>query len=301
MSAVPRQATPQAAATMPTAQPQSRRRTRRRRDWWVYGCYAVLALFLLWVLVPILQVALNSFKTENDIFTSKPRVTFHPTLSNYHTVFGQLAFLHYLLNSTIVAVGTTVLSLVVGVPAAYALARLPVPGREWWAGGILFTRMAPAVALVVPIFVIFDRLQLLGTYWALILADTTFNLPIVIWLMRGFFEEVPVELEEAAVVDGTSRFGAFTRVALPLVTPGLAASAVLCLLFSWNEFLFALVLSNSQTQTVPIGVAGFVGTVSIDWGGSSAAAVIAMIPVFVLGLLAQRFLVRGLTLGAVKG
>src|SRR5690242_1652581 len=117
--------------------------------------------------------------------------------------------------------------------------------------------------------------------------------------MRGFFEEVPVELEEAAVVDGTSRFGAFTRVALPLVTPGLAASAVLCLLFSWNEFLFALVLSNSQTQTVPIGVAGFVGTVSIDWGGSSAAAVIAMIPVFALGLLAQRFLVRGLTLGAV--
>lgn len=301
MTAVPRQATPQAAATKPAAEPQSRRRVKRRRDWWVYGCYAVLVLFLVWVLVPILQVALNSFKTENDIFTSTPRASFHPTLSNYHTVFGQLAFLHYLLNSTIVAVGTTVLSLVVGVPGAYALARLPVPGREWWARGILFTRMAPAVALVVPIFVIFDRLQLLGTYWALILADTTFNLPIVIWLMRGFFEDVPVELEEAAVVDGTTRFGAFIRVALPLVTPGLAASAVLCLLFSWNEFLFALVLSNSQTQTVPIGVAGFVGTVSIDWGGSSAAAVIAMIPVFVLGLLAQRFLVRGLTLGAVKG
>lgn len=298
---MPRQATPQAAATQSADRPRLRRRPKRRRDWWVYGCYAVIVLFLIWVLVPILQVALNSFKTENDIFTSTPRVTFHPTLSNYHTVFGQLAFLHYLLNSTIVAVGTTVMSLVVGVPGAYALARLPLPGREWWARGILFTRMAPAVALVVPIFVIFDRLQLLGTYWALILADTTFNLPIVVWLMRSFFEDVPVELEEAAVVDGTSRFGAFTRVALPLVTPGLAASAVLCLLFSWNEFLFALVLSNAQTQTVPIGVAGFVGTVSIDWGGSSAAAVIAMVPVFILGLLAQRFLVRGLTLGAVKG
>jgi multiple sugar transport system permease protein len=301
MTAVPRQATPHAAATRPADRPPPRRRVRRRRDWWVYGCYAVVVLFLIWVLVPILQVALNSFKTENDIFTSTPRVTFHPTLTNYHTVFGQLAFLHYLLNSTIVAVGTTVMSLVVGVPGAYALARLPLPGREWWARGILFTRMAPAVALVVPIFVIFDRLQLLGTYWALILADTTFNLPIVVWLMRSFFEDVPVELEEAAVVDGTSRFGAFTRVALPVVAPGLAASAVLCLLFSWNEFLFALVLSNDQTQTVPIGVAGFVGTVSIDWGGSSAAAVIAMVPVFVLGLLAQRFLVRGLTLGAVKG
>ncbi len=302
MTAVPDQTAVPARKAPGGPPPQhAPRRAKRRRGRWVYGCYAVIAVFLVWVLVPILQVALNSFKAEKDIFTTTPRLAFHPTLSNYHAVFGQLAFLHYLENSTIVAAGTTILSLVVGVPGAYALARLPLPGREWWARGILFTRMAPAVALVVPIFVIFDRLQLLGTYWALILADTTFNLPIVAWMMRSFFEDLPPELEEAAEVDGTSRFGAFWRVALPLVAPGLAASAVLCLLFSWNEFLFALVLSNSQTQTVPIGVAGFIGSVSIDWGGSSAAAVIAMIPVFILGLLAQRFLVRGLTFGAVKG
>jgi len=285
----------------PAAPPPRARSAKRRRDRWVYGCYAVIAAFLIWVLVPILQVALNSFKKAKDIFTSTPRLAFHPTLGNYHKVFGELSFMHYLVNSTIVAVGSTALSLAVGVPGAYALARLPLRGREWWARGILFTRMAPAVALVVPIFVIFDRLQLLGTYWALILADTTFNLPLVIWMMRSFFEELPPDLEEAAQVDGTGRLGAFGRVALPLVTPGLAATAVLCLLFSWNEFLFALVLSNDQTQTVPIGVAGFVGSVSIDWGGSSAAAVIAMIPIFVLGLIAQRFLVRGLTFGAVKG
>jgi multiple sugar transport system permease protein len=274
---------------------------RRRRDLWTIGCYLVVLAFLLWVLVPILTVVLNSFKTAKDIFTSTPQVGFHPTLANYHKVFGELDFLHFLANSSIVAVGSTVVSLAVGVPGAYALARLPLPGREWWAGGVLFTRMVPAVALVVPMFVIFDRLQLLGTYWALIAADTTFNLPLVIWVMRSFFEDLPRELEEAAMVDGTNRFGAFLRIALPLTAPGLAATGVLCLLFSWNEFLFALVLSSDSTQTVPLGVAGFVGSVSVDWGGSSAAAVVAMVPVFVLGLAAQRFLVRGLTFGAVKG
>jgi multiple sugar transport system permease protein len=123
----------------------------------------------------------------------------------------------------------------------------------------------------------------------------------VIWMMRSFFEDVPIELEEAARVDGATRWGAFMRVALPLVAPGLAASGILCLLFSWNEFLFALILSGPDTQTMPIGVSNFIGTVSIDWGGSSAAAILAMIPIFILGLSVQRFLVRGLTMGAVKG
>ncbi|GLX95168.1 carbohydrate ABC transporter permease [Herbidospora sp. NBRC 101105] len=273
----------------------------RRRDWWVVGSYAVVGLFLLWVLVPIVTVALNSVKSPQDIFSSSPTLSFTPTGDNYGKVLGELSFQTFLVNSTIVALGSTLLSVVVGVPAAYALARLPVRGREWWAWLILFTRMVPAVALVVPMFVIFQRLQLLGTYTALVAAHTTFNLPIVIWMMRSFFEELPRDLEEAAQVDGTGRFGAFLRVALPLTSPGLAATGVLCLLFSWNEFLFALVLSGRETQTTPIGVASFIGTVSVDWGGSSAAAVLAMIPVFVLGLAAQRFLVRGLTFGAVKG
>jgi multiple sugar transport system permease protein len=150
-------------------------------------------------------------------------------------------------------------------------------------------------------FVIFNQLHLTGSYLALILAHTSFNLPIVIWMMRSFFEDLPPELEEAALVDGSSRFGAFTRVALPLASPGMAATAVLCLLFSWNEFLFALVLSGSATKTVPIGVSSFIGTVSVDWGGSSAAAIVALVPIFILGLAAQRFLVRGLTFGGVKG
>jgi multiple sugar transport system permease protein len=289
----------EAPAPGATAPPRPLR--RRRRDPWVVGSYVVVCLFLLAVLVPIVTVLVNSLKASGDIFTATPKLAFAPTLDNFAKVLGDLEFTEFLANSAIVALGSTVLSLLVGVPAAYALARLPIPLREFWASLILFTRMVPAVALVVPMFVLFGKLDLLGTYTALILAHTTFNLPIVIWMMRSFFEELPPDLEEAALVDGTGRLGAFVRIAVPLTSPGLAASAILCLLFSWNEFLFALVLSGRHTQTVPIGVASFIGTVSVDWGGSSAAAVLAMIPVFILGLAAQRFLVRGLTFGAVKG
>jgi multiple sugar transport system permease protein len=274
---------------------------RSRPDAWVVGSYLVVALFLIGVLVPIVVVLVNSLKTPTDIFSRDPSIFFSPTLDNYAKVFGQLDFARNLLNSGVVAIGSTLLSLVLGVPFAYALARLPVRGREWWARMILFSRMVPAVALVVPMFVIFQQLHLTGSYLALILAHTSFNLPIVIWMMRSFFEDLPPELEEAALVDGSSRFGAFVRVALPLASPGMAATAVLCLLFSWNEFLFALVLSGSSTKTVPIGVSSFIGTVSVDWGGSSAAAIVALVPIFVLGLAAQRFLVRGLTFGGVKG
>ena len=155
-------ATPTRAPRRTTTMP----RRKRRADPWRVASYVVIALFLVWVLVPILTVAINSLKPPSAIFTSKPRLTFHATLKNYHNVLGNLDFLKYLVNSSIVAVGSTLLSLLVGVPAAYALARLPVPGREWWARGVLFTRMVPAVALIVPMFVVFDKLSLLGTYWA---------------------------------------------------------------------------------------------------------------------------------------
>jgi multiple sugar transport system permease protein len=161
--------------------------------------------------------------------------------------------------------------------------------------------MVPAVALVVPMFVLLQTTGLKNTHLGLMLTHTSFALPLVVWMMHSFFSELPRELEEAAVVDGASRLQAFLLVALPLVLPGLAVTAVLTVFFSWNEFLFALVLTGPQTQTVPIGVSAFIGTVSVDWGGSSAAAVIAMIPMFVIGLGIQRFLVRGLAMGAVKG
>ena len=163
-------------------------RRARRPDAWVIGSYVVVALFLIGVAVPILVVLVNSLKTPTDIFSRDPSIFFTPTLENYGKVFGQLDFARNLLNSGIVATGSTLLSLVLGVPFAYALARLPIRGREWWARMILFSRMVPAVALVVPMFVLFNQAHLTGSYLALILAHTSFNLPIVIWMMRSFFD-----------------------------------------------------------------------------------------------------------------
>jgi multiple sugar transport system permease protein len=263
--------------------------------------YVTVILFVAWVAIPIYAVFSNSLKPSLIIFSSPPKWLFHPTLEHYRSVFGRLHFDRYLQNSLIVAAGSTSLALLLGTPAAYAFARLKMRGGNFIAFLILFSRMVPAVVLVVPMFLIFSHLHLINTYRALILAHTTFELPLVIWLMRSFFEDIPADLEEAARVDGASKLGAFLRVALPLSAPGLTATAILCLLFSWNEFLFALILSGPSTRTMPVGVSSFIGTVSIDWGGSSAAAVLAMLPIFVLGLAVQRFLVRGLTMGAVKG
>lgn len=274
---------------------------RSRRNRGRIAAYVAVVAFVIWVLIPIYAVFSNSLKPSLIIFSSPPKWIFHPTFEHYRHVLGRLRFDRYLENSLIVAVGSTSLALIIGTPAAYAFARMRMRGREFLAFLILFSRMVPAFVLVVPMFLIFSHLHLVNTYRALILAHTTFELPLVIWLMRSFFEDLPAELEEAARVDGASRFGAFLRVALPLSAPGLTSTAILCMLFSWNEFLFALVLSGPSTRTMPVGVSSFIGTVSIDWGGSSAAAVLAMIPIFVLGLAVQRFLVRGLTMGAVKG
>ena len=268
---------------------------------WQLVSYVVVFIFLLWVLIPIVTVALNSFKPATAIFTRTPNLGFEPTLSHYQDVLTKGAFPKQIANSTIVAIGATILSLLLGTPAAYALSRIRFRGSYWWLRAFLFARMVPAVALVVPMFVILQTTGLKNTHLGLMLAHTSFALPLVVWMMHSFFAELPAELEEAAIVDGATRFMAFRVVALPLVLPGLAVTAVLTVFFSWNEFLFALVLTGPATQTVPIGVSAFVGTVSVDWGGSSAAAVIAMIPMFIIGLGIQRFLVRGLAIGAVKG
>jgi multiple sugar transport system permease protein len=268
---------------------------------WRMASYVVVLLFLVWVVVPIATVFLNSFKPATAIFTPIPDFNFTPTLEHYDGVLAQGRFPRQIANSTIVAFGATLLSIFFGTPAAYALARIPFRGSRWWFRGFLFARMVPAVALVVPMFVLLQQVGLKNTYFGLMLTHTSFALPLVVWMMHSFFQEVPHEIEEAAVIDGATRFQAFRLVALPLVVPGLAVTAALTIFFSWNEFLFALVLSGPATQTVPIGVSAFVGTVSVDWGGSSAAAVIAMIPMFVIGLAIQPFLVRGLAFGAVKG
>lgn len=267
--------------------------------------YLAIVSALLATLAPIYWMITISFKREVDQFAVPPKwFLFSPTLEHYADAFLARSFGQYLLNSLFVAVVSTASALIIGTLAAYALARFRLPQNldRHLALWILSTRMFPAIVTAVPLFLIMRDLRLVNTRLSLIIVYTAFNLPFVVWMMRGFFAEVPRDLEEAALVDGDSRLGAFRRVVLPLVTPGLAATAVFCLIVSWNEFLFALVLTQTDAaMTLPVGIAGRVTQYGIKWGAMSAAAVVAMVPILAFALSVQKYLVRGLSLGAVKG
>ena len=267
--------------------------------------YAVLGLALVLALAPVYWMFTISLKSEIDQFaTPPPWFDFTPTLEHYYDAFVTRSFGQYLITSAVVAVISTLCALVLGTFAAYSLARFRLPYNldrrlSLW---ILSTRMFPAIVTAVPLFLMMRDLRLLNTKAALIIVYTAFNLPFVVWMMRGFFDEVPRDLEEAALVDGDSRMGALFRVVLPLVAPGLAATAVFCLIVSWNEFLFALVLTQTDaSMTLPVGIAGRVTQYEIKWGVMSAAASVALVPILVFALALQKYLVRGLSLGAVKG
>ncbi len=267
--------------------------------------YAVIMIALLATLAPVYWMTTISFKREVDQFALPPKwFVFTPTLEHYADAFINRSFGQYLFNSLFVAVASTICALVIGTLAAYALARFRLQWKldQKLALWILSTRMFPAIVTAVPLFLIMRALWLVNTRLSLIIVYNSLNLPFVVWMMRGFFAEVPRDLEEAAMVDGDSRMGALWRVVLPLVAPGLAATAVFCLIVSWNEFLFALVLTQTDdAMTLPVGIAGRVTQYGIKWGAMSAAAVVAMVPILVFALSVQRYLVRGLSLGAVKG
>ena len=267
--------------------------------------WLALGSALIAALAPVYWMITISLKSEIDQFAIPPKwFWFTPTLEHYYDAFVTRSFGQYLLTSAIVAVVSTACALVIGTLAAYALARFRLPYQldRKLALWILSTRMFPAIVTAVPLFLMMRDLRLLNTKLALIVVYTAFNLPFVVWMMRGFFAEVPRDLEEASLVDGDSRLGALLRVVLPLVTPGLAATAVFCLIVCWNEFLFALVLTQTDAaMTLPVGIAGRVTQYEIKWGVMSAAGVVAMTPILIFALAMQRFLVRGLSLGAVKG
>src|ERR671915_35076 len=267
--------------------------------------YLVLGAALLAALAPVYWMFTISLKSELDQFAVPPPwFNFTPTLEHYYDAFVTRSFGQYLITSAIVAVISTICALVLGTLAAYSLARFRLPydldrRLSLW---ILSTRMFPAIVTAVPLFLMMRDVRLLNTRLSLIIVYTAFNLPFVVWMMRGFFADLPRDLEEAALVDGDSRLGALVRIVLPLVAPGLAATAVFCLIVSWNEFLFALVLTQTDAaMTLPVGIAGRVTQFEIKWGVMSAAATVAIIPILVFALALQKYLVRGLSLGAVKG
>ncbi|MFQ5694596.1 MAG: carbohydrate ABC transporter permease [Terriglobia bacterium] len=267
--------------------------------------YGLLAAFALFFLFPLYWLLATALKTQTDIFTVPP-VWLPRTLSlgYFREILFESSLARLAWNSTVVALGSTALSLAAGTLGAYSLSRFRLPAGLnhhilFW---ILSTRMFPPIVSIVPLFLLLRGAHLLDTRAGLILAYSVFNLPFVVWMMKGFFDEVPRELEESALVDGDTPWGAFRRISLPLVRPGLAATAVFCLIVAWNEFLFALVLSQSDAAlTLPVGIASQVTQYEIRWGVMSAAGVAAAIPLFVFALLVQRHLVRGLSYGAVKG
>ncbi len=261
-------------------------------------------LFLLGVLVlipflfPFIWMILGSFKEEVDFMAYPPVWIFKPTLENYRNVFVENDFGTFAINSTIVAALTTFFGLLFGIPGAYAVARYK---RTGFALLVLAARMAPGVAFLLPWFVLFVQLKLINTYFALVTTHLIFTLPLVLWMMIGFIEAIPREIEQAAMVDGCTVWGSLFRVVIPLTVPGIAASGILCFIFSWNNFLFSVVLAGESTETLPVAVFNFIGYQSISWGPLSAAASIITLPVLILALMVQKYIVQGLAAGGISG
>lgn len=248
---------------------------------------------------PLLWMLMVSLKSGRDIIDPSIWI-FKPTLDNFKEAIQYRNILGYLRNSFIVVIITTVISIFIGGLAAYGFARFDFKRRENTAFWILSLRMLPPMAIVIPFFIMAQLLNVLDTHIVLIISYMLFNIPFAIWMLRGFFEEVPEEIEEAALIDGCSRFQVFTKILLPLTTPGLIATAIFCIIFSWNEFVFALFLTSTSSTTLPTTVNLFLSITGTEWGEMAAVGIITVLPVLIFAMLVQKYLIRGLTFGGVK-
>ena len=279
----------------PAATPRKKRSNR-----WLTNLLYVAAMILLvaFYLLPFLWMLLNSFKTPLQIIELPPKIIFNPTLENFDNVFRSQNFGQYLINSLIVGAGSTLLGLLLGLPAAFSIARY---NQRRLAVAILLSRMVPGITFLVPLFIVFSRLGLVDSYASLILSHLLVGLPFIVWVMVPFIEAIPRELQEAAIVDGASTLQTFLQVVLPLCGPGIVTSSILSFVFSWNNFMFSIILATSRTKTVPVAIYNFISYAQVDWGGLMAAAVVITLPILVITFVTQRYIVRGLTAGAVKG
>lgn len=273
------------------------------------GFTAAFLVLLVFLLFPIVWVLLMSFKGYADVIAYPPRFTFTPTFENYVSVLfgeGDAAgaaageFRGYLLNSMIVSGGAVVLSLLVGVPAAFALSRRRIAGEDNLAFTFLSLRFAPELAVVIPLYAMFQRVRLYDSYPGLVLAHQLITIPLVIWIVRTFLADVPIEIEEAAQLDGCGPWKTLGSVVIPIIRPGIASAGILAFVFSWNNLLLGLVLSGSRTRPVTVGILQAIGFDQVRWGWMAAAAMIAAIPGMFVAIYLQRHLVRGLTMGVGK-
>lgn len=261
------------------------------------------AVAIVVALTPLLWMAETSLKSNREISQDGTLYPHTWTLQNYRSLFSGRQFGSYLTNSIVITSSSVVVSLVIGTLAAYSIARFRLwrGAERWVAVALLTARILPPIVIVVPAYLLMQQLGVLNTRLGLIVIYTAFNVSFVVWMMESFFREIPVDLEEAAMVDGDSRLAAFRRIVLPLAAPGLVATAIFAVIVTYNEFLFALVLTSTPSaETMPVGAATLIGRINVDWGAMSAAGVIGALPIVCFAVFVQRHLVRGLTMGAVK-
>jgi sorbitol/mannitol transport system permease protein len=248
---------------------------------------------------PVLWLVITAFKNEVDASTDTPKIFFKPTLDQFRNVF-EGGFWPYVLNSAFVTTVSMILVLLLAIPAAYALSIRPVPKTQDVLFFFISTKMLPVVAVIVPLYIISQRIGLLDNVWALVILYTSMNLPIAVWMLRSFMVEVPGEVLEAAEVDGAGLMASFRNVLLPMIAPGIAATALICIIFTWNEFFFAVNLTAARAGTVPVFLVGFITSEGLFFAQLAAAATMAALPVVIAGWIAQKQLVRGLSMGAIK-
>jgi multiple sugar transport system permease protein len=274
-------------------------RDRVRGIAWIVTALAAI----VFAIVPILWMLLTSLKSNREITQETSLVPQALTTANYVSLFSGREFASYLTNSVIVTSASVGIALVLGTMAAYSLARFRLrAGMQRYLGfSLLMVRLMPPIVIIIPLFLAAQQLGLLNTQVSLIIVYAAFNVTIVVWMMESFFREIPIDLEEAAMVDGDTRFTAFRRIVLPLAAPGLVATGIFAVITTYNEFLFALVLTSTPSaETMPVGAATLIGRINVDWGAMSAAGVIGALPIVLFSLFVQKHLVRGLTMGAVK-
>jgi len=252
-------------------------------------------------LLPFYWLVTTAFKKQVEAFSIPPKLVFLPILKNFFTVLDQGNFLFYLKNSLIICILSSLIATFLGAICAYGLARFTFKKKEDVAFWILSIRMFPPIASALPLFLLFSHLNLIDTHIGLILIYVTFGLPFSVWMLRGFFESIPSAIEESAMIEGCGYFSMFTRIALPLVAPGLSATIVINLIFMWNEFLFALIFTQRSSPTLPILASSYVrGIQGVAWTEMCATGTLIIIPMLVFGILSQKYLIRGLTMGAMK-
>ncbi|MFE0017792.1 carbohydrate ABC transporter permease [Mesorhizobium sp. NPDC059054] len=286
---------------MSTTSTLATRRHRVRPGPYIRIVAGVVFCFIF--LFPLLWMFLTSFKEQRDIFTMPPTLFFTPTLESYITYLQRPDIWRRLVNTVIVAVGSGIVSVVAGGMAGYALARIKLRGAGTIGLLIILSRGVPPIALAVPMFLVARKLGLTDKHITLILAYCTFLIPYVMWLMRGFFLALPKELEESAMLDGCSRFGAFFKIIVPISLPGLLSTMIFSMILAWEELLFALVLTNRNASTIPVAIQGIAGDTinGANWGALTAVGTITVIPVIVFALIVQKWLIQGLADGATKG